>query len=90
MYFTDAGGSAPTVVAGQVGSAAPNTSESIYSIRLNKSTGTATLYNGYNGTTITTPFLTTSKVSYIDFNFNDDWYNSDKTARINYITLSNQ
>jgi len=79
----------PVPIMGRVGSAAAHTNEAVYSVQLNKSTGTMTIYNGYNGTTITTPVLTTSKVVYIDFNLQCDWYNSYNQSYIDYIKVTN-
>jgi len=79
----------PVPIMGRVGSAPAHTNEAVYSVQLNKSTGTMTIYNGYNGTTITTPVLTTSKVSYIDFNLQCDWYNSYNQSYIDYIKITN-
>jgi len=79
----------PVPIMGRVGSAAAHTNEAVYSVQLNKSTGTMNIYNGYNGTTITTPVLTTSKVVYIDFNLQCDWYNSYNQSYIDYIKVTN-
>ncbi len=76
-----------TGVYGTVCYAYAHTTESVYSVTFDKSTGKFTIYNGYCGTTVTTSALTKSKVTRIDFNFQDDWFNNNHTSMIDYIKV---
>lgn len=72
---------------GAVCSALSHTNEAVYSVTINKSTGAFTLSNGYCNTTVTTPALTTSKITKVDFNFQDDWFNTGHSSMIDYIKV---
>ena len=77
-------------VYGSVCSAPSHTTAAVYKVSINKSTGVFSIYNGYCNTTVSTQALTTSKISSIDFNFQDDWFNNSHSAKIDYIILKNQ
>ena len=77
-------------VYGSVCSAPSHTTAAVYKVSINKSTGVFSIYNGYCNTTVSTQALTTSKITSIDFNFQDDWFNNSHSAKIDYIILKNQ
>ena len=73
---------------GVICQASSHTTESVYSLSFNKTTGAITIYNGYCNKTITTEALTTSKITSIDFDFQNSWYNTQYQTYIDYIKIN--